>query len=48
MTVGEALAHGTNVLAGAGIDTARLEAELLLAKACDVCARALLYMELRR
>ena len=48
MTVGEALAHGTNVLAEAGIDTARLESELLLAKACDDCARALLYMELRR
>jgi release factor glutamine methyltransferase len=48
MTVGEALAHGTALLAGAGIDTARLEAELLLAKACDDCARALLYMELRR
>ena len=48
MTVGEALAHGTHVLAEAGIDTARLEAELLLAKACDDCARALLYMELRR
>jgi release factor glutamine methyltransferase len=48
MTIGEALAHGTNVLAEAGIDTARLEAELLLAKACDDCARALLYMELRR
>jgi release factor glutamine methyltransferase len=48
MTVGEALAHGTNVLAEAGIDTARLEAELLLARACDDCARALLYMELRR
>ena len=48
MTVGEALAHGTARLAGAGIDTARLEAELLLAKACDDCARALLYMELRR
>jgi release factor glutamine methyltransferase len=48
MTVGEALAHGTNVLAEAGVDTARLEAELLLAKACDDCARALLYMELRR
>jgi release factor glutamine methyltransferase len=48
MTVGEALAHGTRVLAEAGIDTARLEAELLLAKACDDCARALLYMELRR
>ena len=48
MTVGEALAYGTNRLAEAGIDTARLEAELLLAKACDDCARALLYMELRR
>ena len=48
MTVGEALAHGTHVLAEAGIDTARLEAELLLANACDDCARALLYMELRR
>jgi release factor glutamine methyltransferase len=48
LTVGEALAHGTHVLAVAGIDTARLEAELLLAKACDDCARALLYMELRR
>ena len=48
MTVGEALAYGTGVLAEAGIDTARLEAELLLAKACDDCARALLYMELRR
>ena len=48
MTVGEALAHGTHVLAEAGIDTARLESELLLAKACDDCARALLYMELRR
>lgn len=47
MTVGEALAHGTNALAEAGIDTARLESELLLAKACDDCARALLYMELR-
>jgi release factor glutamine methyltransferase len=35
-------------LGAAGIDTARLEAELLLAKACDDCARALLYMELRR
>jgi release factor glutamine methyltransferase len=48
MTVGEALAHGTNVLAEAGIDTARLEAELLLARACDDCARALLYMDLPR
>jgi release factor glutamine methyltransferase len=48
MTVGEALAYGTGRLADAGIDTARLESELLLAKACDDCARALLYMELRR
>jgi release factor glutamine methyltransferase len=48
VTVGEALAYGTNRLAEAGIDTARLEAELLLAKACDDCARALLYVELRR
>jgi release factor glutamine methyltransferase len=48
VTVGEALAHGTHVLAEAGIDTARLESELLLARACDDCARALLYMELRR
>ena len=48
MTVGEALAHGTHVLAKAGIDSARLEAELLLARACDDCARALLYLELRR
>ena len=48
MTVGEALAHGTHVLSEAGIDSARLESELLLARACDDCARALLYMELRR
>jgi release factor glutamine methyltransferase len=48
VTVGEALAHGTHVLAEAGIDSARLESELLLARACDDCARALLYMELRR
>ncbi|HEX6491312.1 MAG TPA: hypothetical protein VF002_08045, partial [Gaiellaceae bacterium] len=48
MTVGEALASGTQELAEAGIDTARLEAELLLARACDDCARALLYLELRR
>ncbi len=48
MTVGESLAHGTGVLAEAGIDTARLEAELLLARVCDDCARALLYMELQR
>jgi release factor glutamine methyltransferase len=48
LIVGEALAYGTGRLAEAGIDTARLEAELLLARACDDCARALLYMELRR
>lgn len=48
MSVGEALAHGTNVLAEAGIDTARLEAELLLAKARGDCPRAALYMELPR
>ena len=48
MIIGEALAHGTRELANAGIDTARLEAELLLARACDDCARALLYMELQR
>jgi release factor glutamine methyltransferase len=48
LSVGEALAYGTNVLAESGIDTARLEAELLLAKVCDDCARALLYMELHR
>jgi release factor glutamine methyltransferase len=48
VTVGEALAVGTGTLTAAGIETARLEAELLLAKACDDCARALLYMELRR
>ena len=48
MSVGEALAYGTNVLAEASIDTARLEAELLLAKVCDDCPRALLYMELGR
>src|SRR5206468_10320116 len=43
-----ARAHGTHGLPEAGIATARLEAELWLAKACDDCARALLYMELRR
>ena len=35
-------------LAEAGVESARLEAELLLAKACDDCARALLYAELDR
>jgi release factor glutamine methyltransferase len=47
MTFGEALAHGTGVLTEAGIDTARLESELLLAGACGDCPRALLYVELR-
>lgn len=48
MTLGDALAHATARLAEAGIESARLEAELLLAKACDDCARALLYAELDR
>ena len=48
MTLGDALARATARLAEAGIESARLEAELLLAKACDDCARALLYAELDR
>ncbi|HLM37081.1 MAG TPA: peptide chain release factor N(5)-glutamine methyltransferase [Gaiellaceae bacterium] len=48
MTLGDALAHATARLAEAGIESARLEAELLLSKACDDCARALLYAELDR
>ena len=48
MTLGDALARATARLAAAGIESARLEAELLLAKACDDCARALLYAELDR
>jgi len=48
VTIGDALARATARLAEAGIDSARLEAELLLAKACDDCARALLYAELDR
>lgn len=48
MTIGAALAGATARLAEAGIDSARLEAELLLARACDDCARALLYAELDR
>ena len=48
MTLGDALARATARLAEAGVDSARLEAELLLAKACDDCARALLYAELDR
>jgi release factor glutamine methyltransferase len=48
MTLGDALAAATARLAEAGIESARLEAELLLARACDDCARALLYAELNR
>jgi release factor glutamine methyltransferase len=48
MTLGDALARATGRLAQAGIESARLEAELLLAKACDDRARALLYAELDR
>jgi release factor glutamine methyltransferase len=48
VTIGGALARATSRLAAAGIDSARLEAELLLARACDDCARALLYAELDR
>ena len=48
MTIGEALAKATARLAEAGIESARLEAELLLSRACDDCARALLYAELHR
>jgi release factor glutamine methyltransferase len=48
VTSGDALAHATARLAEAGIESARLEAELLLAKACDDCGRALLYAELDR
>ncbi|HYX77103.1 MAG TPA: peptide chain release factor N(5)-glutamine methyltransferase [Gaiellaceae bacterium] len=48
MTLGGALARATARLAEAGVDSPRLEAELLLARACDDCARALLYAELDR
>jgi release factor glutamine methyltransferase len=48
MTLGDGLAAATARLAEAGIESARLEAELLLARACDDCARALLYAELDR
>ena len=48
MTLGSALARATARLAAVGVESARLEAELLLAKACDDCARALLYAELDR
>ena len=48
MTIGDALARATSRLVEAGVESARLESELLLAKACDDCARALLYAELDR
>jgi release factor glutamine methyltransferase len=48
VTLGAALAGATARLAEAGIESARLEAELLLSNACDDCARALLYAELDR
>ena len=48
MTLGGALAQATSRLAEAGVESARLEAELLLSRACDDCARALLYAELDR
>ena len=48
MTLGDALAGATARLAEAGVESARLEAELLLANACDDSARALLYAELDR
>jgi hypothetical protein len=48
VTLGGALSAASARLVEAGIDSARLEAELLLARACDDCARALLYAELDR
>jgi len=48
VTLGGALAQATSRLAEAGVESARLEAELLLSRACDDCARALLYAELDR
>jgi release factor glutamine methyltransferase len=48
MTLGDALSRASARLASAGVDSPRLEAELLLARACDDCARALLYAELDR
>jgi release factor glutamine methyltransferase len=48
VTIGDALARATARLAEAGIESGRLEAELLLAWACDDCGRTLLYAELGR
>jgi release factor glutamine methyltransferase len=48
VTLGDALARATARFAAAGIESPRLEAELLLAHACDDCGRALLYAELDR
>ena len=48
MTLGDALSRASARLAAAGVESPRLEAELLLARACDDCARALLYAELDR
>jgi release factor glutamine methyltransferase len=48
VTLGDALAKATARLAEAGVESARLEAELLLARACGECPRALLYAELDR
>jgi release factor glutamine methyltransferase len=48
VTLGDALARATARLAEVGVESARLESELLLARACDDCARALLYAELDR
>jgi release factor glutamine methyltransferase len=48
VTLGDALAGATVRLAAAGVESPRLEAELLLAKACGDCPRAFLYAELDR
>jgi release factor glutamine methyltransferase len=48
VTLGDALGRASSRLAAAGVDSPRLESELLLARACDDCARALLYAELDR
>jgi release factor glutamine methyltransferase len=48
VTLGDALARATARLAAVGVESARLEAELLLSNARDDCPRALLYAELDR